>query len=184
MMPPRAKLYNLSEEDRKWLDAELVKNGFGSYTQLSEELKRRGYEISRCAVHRYGMVLQKKIDAIRGSYEAALAINQAVADEPATLSDSVVAMVQAEMFRTLLTLGTDGMDQDMADRLKALSGVATSKFCQSDGTPQRRSWQNQAPTNLVSPFAANVGDHDVVPSFATPVIIACISAATRSAVRP
>ena len=64
-MPPRSKMYEISDEDRKWLDGELIRHGFGSYRHLTEELQKRGYEISKSAVFRYGRILQKKIDAIK-----------------------------------------------------------------------------------------------------------------------
>lgn len=66
----RSSVLDLSAEDRAWLDAMLINNGFRGYQALENELRARGYEISRSALHRYGQPLQKRLMAIKASTEA------------------------------------------------------------------------------------------------------------------
>ena len=40
-MAPRSKVHSLPPELKEWLDAELVKRGFGDYVQLAADLKTR-----------------------------------------------------------------------------------------------------------------------------------------------
>lgn len=56
-MAPRSKVHSLPPELKEWLDAELVKRGFGDYVQLAADLKARGAEVSKSALQRYGSLL-------------------------------------------------------------------------------------------------------------------------------
>lgn len=40
-MAPRSKVHSLPPELKEWLDAELVRRGFGDYVQLAADLKAR-----------------------------------------------------------------------------------------------------------------------------------------------
>lgn len=53
-MPKRSTVKALPQSIRDWLDSALVENNFSGYRELEDELKKRGYDISKSAVHRYG----------------------------------------------------------------------------------------------------------------------------------
>jgi hypothetical protein len=46
-------------EVRRELNERILAEGFGDYTGLAEEFTRRGYRISKSALHRYGQRLAK-----------------------------------------------------------------------------------------------------------------------------
>lgn len=122
-MPDRPKVAQLPDEIRAWLDAELIKRGFGGYVPLAELLAEQGYEISKSAVHRYGQKLQRKLEAIRASTQAAAAIAEAAPDDADLRSAATIGLVQTEIFDVLVTL-QEAEDADPQDRLNLLSKAA------------------------------------------------------------
>lgn len=123
----RSSVLDLAPEDRAWLDATLINNGFRGYQALEDELRARGYVISRSALHRYGQPLQKRLLAIKASTEAARMITEGAADDQDARSEAVLALVQTEMFETLVNL-QDAVDEstDTPARIKMLSNAARS----------------------------------------------------------
>lgn len=130
-MPPRPKIAQLPPELRDWLDQELVRRGFGDYTQLAADLKReaaaRGQraEVGKSAVQVYGKNLERRLSAIRASTEAARAIADAAPDDADQRSAAVISLIQTEIFDTLIQLQEAGDENvDPVQRAKILSNVA------------------------------------------------------------
>ncbi|MBL8471361.1 MAG: DUF3486 family protein [Rhodocyclaceae bacterium] len=124
-MPLRPKVGGLPDEVRRWLDGSLIDSDFSGYEALEAALAERGYSISKSAIHRYGQALQRRMDTIRASTEAAQAIVTAAGDEADARSGAVMAMVQTEMFDVLLRLQESTEDGvSAADRVALLSEAA------------------------------------------------------------
>ena len=51
----------LPSKIRQWLEAKLIDTNFSNYRLLSAELKAKGYDVSKSALHRYGKVLKDKL---------------------------------------------------------------------------------------------------------------------------
>jgi hypothetical protein len=64
-MAPRSKVHSLPPELKEWLDAELVKRGFGDYVQLAADLKARGADVSKSALQRYGSPFEKRMAQLK-----------------------------------------------------------------------------------------------------------------------
>lgn len=55
------------------IDERLVQSGFSRYTELSDELRRRGLDVSKSALHRYGSALEKRLQMIKAAREISAA---------------------------------------------------------------------------------------------------------------
>jgi possible bacteriophage Mu GP27-like protein len=122
-MPKRSTVKALPPAVKDWLDAALVGNNFSGYRELEEELKSRGFDISRSAVHRYGQALERRLASIRASTEAAKVISENISSEKGTQSDAILEMIQSEVFQALMQLEEIGEEDDPMKRLAALSFV-------------------------------------------------------------
>lgn len=125
-MPRRAQIEQLPAAVRRWLDGALVDGNFSGYAQLEDALREKGFQISKSGIHRYGQRLERRLSAIRASTEAAKLLSETVDDESAALSESVVAMIQTDMFNVMVGLQEAGEQEDPEKRMRMLSGAANS----------------------------------------------------------
>ena len=80
---------------------------------------------SRSALHRYGAKLDRRLNAIRASTEAARLIRQHAGDDEDARSEALVAMVQTELFDAILLLQeADDPEADPGERVTLLSKAA------------------------------------------------------------
>ena len=84
-MPERSKVDQLPDEIKAWLDEHLVNNNFSGYVALSEELKSRGYEISKSSLGRYGKAFEDRIEAIKKQTEMYKVLRDHVGDDEADI---------------------------------------------------------------------------------------------------
>lgn len=121
-MARRSAVLALPADVRAWLDQALIDGNFQGYQLLEETLRERGYALSKSAIHRYGQPLQRRLAAIKASTEAARMIADGAADDQDARSEAVIALVQTELFETLVNLqeATDeGIDPEARVRLLA-----------------------------------------------------------------
>lgn len=103
-MARRSKISKLPAEVKSWLDRALSENGFADYELLAEELKGRGFDISKSAVHRYGQEFEDRLLAIKIATEQARAITEATPDNEGAMNDALISMVQQKAFDVLLKM--------------------------------------------------------------------------------
>lgn len=106
-MAPRSKISKLPKPVKDWLDGALIENGFGEYELLSAELKERGYDLSKSAIHRYGQEFEVRLSSLRIASEQAKAIVQASPDDEGAVSEALMRLVQEKLFQTLVKVQTD-----------------------------------------------------------------------------
>jgi predicted phage tail protein len=123
-MAKRGSIVMLPDEVRSWLDKALTEGNFSGYQQLEELLKERGFDIGKSSIHRYGQKLESKLSAIKASTQAALAIAEAAPDDADLLNQSVMQMVQTEVFNSLVALQEANSEDDPAKRLRMMTGAA------------------------------------------------------------
>lgn len=127
-MPPRSKITKLPAAVRNWLDAALVEGNFSGYEALADDLKGRGYEIGKSALHRHGQWLEHKISAIKASTEAAKIIVQSAPDQADARSEALLSLVQHELFTAINSLKQAETEDDVQARIaligKAAKGIA------------------------------------------------------------
>lgn len=149
-MPRREKIATLSPEIRAWLDAELVKRGFGGYQELEALiLDEHGVKIDHSTLHRYGQKLERKLDAIRASTEAARSIAAAAPDDADLRSAAVMSLVQTEIFDVLVNLQeASDEDVDPVTRVKLLSQAAKHVATLSRASVNQKKWARETRTEL------------------------------------
>lgn len=119
----------LTPEIKAVIDAAFARGNL-TLDALIAELRERfpGHTIpSRSAMHRYGSKLERKLEVIRASTEAAKLIDQEVGDNLDSRSASLIAMIQSELFDAIMTLQQTGdTDSDISpeDRVEMLSKAA------------------------------------------------------------
>ncbi|GAB3452060.1 DUF3486 family protein [Insolitispirillum peregrinum] len=124
-MARRSSVDALPDDVRRWLDRALSDQGFSQYQALEEALRERGFAISKSAIHRYGQKLERRLAAIKASTEAAKLMADASPDDQDARSEALTAMIQTELFETLVNLQEATDDKiDPAERVKMLSSAA------------------------------------------------------------
>ena len=61
----------LPDDARRMLERSLIERGFSGYEELEALMRDHGYVVSKSAIHRYGVRIEKKFAAIKASTEAA-----------------------------------------------------------------------------------------------------------------
>lgn len=109
-MSRKSTITQLSQGIRDHIERRLAE-GRLSLSELIAELQatfpdeaRTGELPSRSAIHRWGQKLQRRLDAIRASTEAALLIRQHSADREDARSEALTSLVQTELFEAILNL--------------------------------------------------------------------------------
>lgn len=124
-MARRSSIEGLPEEVRRWLERALTDSNFSGYHALEAMLKDKGFAISKSAIHRYGQKIERRYSAIKASTEAARMLTEGAADDQDARSEAVIALVQTELFESIINLqeaGAEGVDP--AERLGMLSAAA------------------------------------------------------------
>lgn len=143
-MPRRSKVDGLPEALRTELDRVLSGKKHGGYHALASWLRERGYDISHAAVHRHDAKLQRTIAAVRASTEAARQLSASFPDQSDDLSQSVLRMVQSQMFEIMVSLQDATVEGDLAERLKLLSRALQAASQGARGSIAHRKWQDEA----------------------------------------
>ena len=112
-MAPRSKVLTLPPQLKEWLDAEMLRRGFADYLQLAADLKARGADVSKSALHRYGSTFEKRMAQLKMASEQARALVDAAPDEEDKLGSAVVRMTQEKIFGLLMELEIDAADVDV-----------------------------------------------------------------------
>ncbi len=124
-MPRRNNIEQLPRSVRDWLDKALLEGNFSGYQALEALLRDKGFQISKSAIHRYGQKIERRFAAIKASTEAARLLTEGAADDQDARSEAVIALVQTELFESIVNL-QEATDEDIepAERIGLLSSVA------------------------------------------------------------
>lgn len=58
---------------RAEIDSRLIDSGFTGYTELSDSLRRRDFKVSKSALHRYGLAMERRLKMIKAAKEISAA---------------------------------------------------------------------------------------------------------------
>ena len=147
-MAPRSKVHALPSELKEWLDAELVRRGFGDYVQLAADLKARGAEVSKSALQRYGSPFERRMAQLKMASEQARAMVDAAPDDEDALGSAVVRLAQEKIFSILMELDIDAEDVDVNKLFKNAAEIGKASVAQ-------KKWRMEVQTK-VREAAANV----------------------------
>lgn len=144
-MPPRNKVASLTPELRAEIERLLIQSGFSGYAELEQQiLDAHGVAIGKSTLHRYGSKLQRKLDAIRASTEAARLIAEAAPDDADQRSAAVISLVQSNMFDALVNLqDAEEDDIDPGERIKLLGQAARAMAEASRASIGQKKWAEE-----------------------------------------
>ncbi|CAM3351977.1 phage protein Gp27 family protein [Paracidovorax anthurii] len=129
-MPPRSKVHSLPPALKEWLDAELVKRGFGDYEQLAADLKARGADVSKSALQRYGSPFERSLAKVKMASEQARAIVDAAPDDEDKLSSAVIRVTQEKILNLLMDIDIDADDVDINKLFKNAAEIGKASVTQ------------------------------------------------------
>ncbi len=115
-MPVRNKVTTLPKSVRDWLDAKLADGSFSNYSLLTDELKARGFDLSRSSVHRYGSELEKTMALAKATVDQAKAVVRASPDEDDAMTAAIMRLTQQHTLQLLMSMKFDptaAQDVDM-----------------------------------------------------------------------
>jgi hypothetical protein len=149
-MPRRSKVEQLPPEIKAWLDQALVQSNFSQYELLSAELKKRGCEISKTGLHRYGQDFEERLKTLRLVTEQARAVVQASPDEDGAVNDALVRLTQEKMFGILMEINVDPDSVDLAKLARAVAELGKASVAQ-------KRWQMEARKSALAEAAKEAG---------------------------
>lgn len=124
-MARQSSITTLPEEVRRWLERALTEQNFSGYEALEAMMREKGFAISKSAIHRYGQKIERRFAAIKASTEAARMLTEGAADDQDARSEAVIALVQTEMFESIIAIQeADDDELTPADRLGMMSKAA------------------------------------------------------------
>jgi len=88
-------------EVKAWLDQELVTRNFSNYRDIARMLAKRGYQISKSAINRYGAKFKKEQQELRQSIEMAKAFAEVVGDDGAAMNQTLTVLAQQELMAVM-----------------------------------------------------------------------------------
>lgn len=150
-MPRRSKVHALPPELKVWLDAELVKRGFGDYVQLAADLQARGADISKSSLQRYGSPFERAMARVKMASEQAVALVDAAPDDEDKLGGAVIRIAQEKILNLLMELDVDEQAVDITKLLKSAAEVArASTGSKKWGLQARRELREDARRELLA----------------------------------
>jgi uncharacterized protein DUF3486 len=157
-MGRQSSITALPEETRQALNRELAARNFSGYEALEDWLRDQGFEISKSAIHRYGQKIERRMQAIKASTEAAKMIVEAAGDDQDARSESVIALVQTEMFDSIIAIQEAG-DEDGENKLTPAERLGMmSKAAKNIATLARASIAQKQFKTVVQARASDIAD--------------------------
>ena len=141
-MPRPSPIDDLSPEQRKEFEAELIRRNFKDYDGLAEWLRTKGLEISRSSAYRHGSKLQRRLQNVRNSTEAARLIAEAAPDDADLRSAAVISLVQSELFDVMVTL-QDLDEAEPGERVGLLKECARSVLDMTKASVLQKKWKQE-----------------------------------------
>ena len=152
-MGRKSTISRLPDDVKAYITAKLAE-GRLTLDELIADIRQRfpaaqqaGDLPSRAAVHRYGQKLEKRLSAIRASTEAAKIIRAELGDKEDARSEGLIAMIQSELFESIMTLqeaGEGDEAMDPAERVGLLSMAAKNIATLTSSSVRLKKFQSEA----------------------------------------
>ena len=147
-MGKKSTVETLPKEVKEWLDRALVESNFSDYKLLAGEMKARGYEISKSAIHRYGQDFEERLKTLKMVTEQARAVVQAAPDEDGAVNDALVRLTQEKLFGVLMEIEVDPETVDLAKLAKAVAELGKASVMQKRWFSEVRAKAEAAAANV------------------------------------
>lgn len=126
----RNKVTKLPKPVKDWLDRALAEKGFSEYEELADELRRRGFAISKSTVHRYGQAFQKRVDEIRTATEMAKVIVETNPDDDNSQNEALIRLTQEKLMSLLVQLESESDAGKLVKITRAIADLARASVNQ------------------------------------------------------
>lgn len=144
-MPERSKVEQLPDEVKAWLDEHLLKNNFSGYVALEEELKARGYEISKSSLGRYGKAFEDRIAAIKKQTEMYKILREQVGDDEGAMTDGIIRQAQYMIGEVMNKMGPMDLDGiELPKLIRAIADLSRASVSQKKWMAEVRSRATEA----------------------------------------
>lgn len=150
-MAPRSKVVALPKAVKEWLDKALLDGNFADYELLSEQLKGRGFDISKSSLHRYGSQFEQRMAAIKIATEQAKVISESIPDDENAMGDTLLRLIQEKTFTMLMN-----MEGDQKVGFAKLASIAIESGFSSTNIKEFRSKVKTKAKDAASDVAATV----------------------------
>ena len=101
-MPQRMKVVQLPKAVKAWLDRALADNNFSQYEALARALGKKGFAISKSALHRYGTQFQARVVQLQTATEMAKVIVEANPDNDNSQNEALIRLCQERIMQLLV----------------------------------------------------------------------------------
>lgn len=131
-MPRRSKVAQLPPEIKAWLDRALVDKNFSQYELLAGELKKRGCDISKTGLHRYGQDFEERLKTLKMVTEQAKAVVAAAPDDEDAVNQALVRLTQEKLFGLLLEMEVDPSKVNLSGITRSIAELARASITVKD----------------------------------------------------
>mgnify|MGYP000194572612 CR=1 FL=1 len=107
-----SKVDSLPDEEKAWLEEQLIAHNFGSYDKLITILNKRGYVISRSALGRWGKSFKNRMEKIKQRLEMAKAAADYLGDDEGSTNDYLMRLMQSKLMEVMEALDESENDLD------------------------------------------------------------------------
>lgn len=148
-MPPVSKIAQLPPDLRAWLHQAFVSRSFGSIEEITAELnqlmKEAGVAISigKSAVGAESQKVKRAQEAIRATTEATKLIAESSRDDGDSRSEATMALIQSEVFETLLQIREAEDQADPGERLALMVSAAKHISTLSRARVNQAKWRSE-----------------------------------------
>lgn len=146
-MARKSSVDRLPEDIKAYIQGQLADGGM-TLDELIADLQARwpAHDLpSRSAVGRYGQKLERRLQAIRASTEAAKIIRAQAGDEMDARSEALTAMIQSELFESIIALQEAGDEEmDPGERVGLLASAAKNIATLTRSSVTLKKFQSEA----------------------------------------
>jgi hypothetical protein len=129
-VPARSKVLQLPKEIRDDLDRRLVKGGFADYAALTAWLEKKGFEISKSSLHRYGQTFEQRCAALQKVTEQARAIVAENPDDDNAVNEALVRLAQEKAFTVLMEMQLDPDTVELPKLIRSIADIGRASVQQ------------------------------------------------------
>ena len=147
-MPQKTAIDGLPEDVRRWLERALLDANFSGYQELEALLREKGYQIGKSSIHRYGQRIEKRMADLKASTEAARLVVESASDDKDARSEAVMALLQSEMFTTILNLREATEEDDPSKRVVMLANAAHAMANVARASVSQKKWRMEVQAKI------------------------------------
>ncbi|MBF6559125.1 MAG: DUF3486 family protein [Candidatus Binataceae bacterium] len=136
------KLLTLDPKLRAELDRRLVEGHFSDYSGLAKWLGEKGFKIAAKTVHRYGSLMERRLEQVRTATAQARAVVDEAGGDDDRITAATLKLVQQRLFAVLVELD----DADL--KPSNLAAIANSVAQMTRAAVMQERWTEESRARL------------------------------------